>query len=115
MQFLALLALLPLIAAQGSLPESYCDTCDPSPPNNLCHESTSCVTIGARNYCACRAGYRATGELAPETSWAQWRLPTPGQEGRVFVQPGWPCETLCDHWELGAQGCSEVLLEDQCA
>lgn len=71
------------------------------------------------DYCACRAGYRATGYAADDWT-LQWRLPwyggngDPSQEGRVFVKPGVECNTLCDKWQDGAKGCQEVKLKDRC-
>jgi len=89
-----------------------CSTCNPLPEQNKCHLTTSCIYIWGHpgpngpNYCACRAGYKATNVGADPA--AQWRLPWASQEGRVFVRPGVACDTLCDHWELGKDGCKEV-------
>jgi len=103
---------------ERTLPAS-CSTCVPLPGQNQCHFTTSCVGVWQHSgtgpvpyYCACRAGYKAssTGTTSP----AQWRLPWRGEEGRVFVQPGLVCDVLCDHWELGAQGCKEVPEFPQC-
>jgi hypothetical protein len=103
---------------------AQCPTCNPTSGQNLCHPTTSCVFNWAHpgsghqnpalipNYCACRAGYRAIGD--PHDSSVQFRLPWYTQEGRVFVKPGVACDTLCDHWYLGPQGCEEVLLQPQC-
>ena len=47
----------------------------------------------------------------------QWRIPAsrePSQEGRVFVEPGVGCDTLCDHYELGKGGCREVGERGDC-
>jgi hypothetical protein len=67
-------------------------------------------------YCACRHGYRADNADPSDTS-VQWRmnwLNDPSQQGRVFVKPGVACNTLCDHWELGKDGCQEVSVVDSC-
>lgn len=93
-----------------------CGVCDPSPLKNICNPTTACSVIGSHTYCACRAGYRATTGANPGDTGVQWRLPaSTGQEGRVFVSPGVTCDTLCDHWELGAKGCQEVGLRADCA
>ncbi|KAF2672578.1 hypothetical protein BT63DRAFT_450604 [Microthyrium microscopicum] len=93
--------------------------CFPFPEQNKCDITTSCTSTGAihsggttaPDYCACRAGYKADPAVYPPSDGSvQMRLVWPGQEGRVFVKPGVPCNTLCDHWELGAQGCQEVPL-----
>lgn len=97
-----------------------CKTCDPLPDGNQCHPSTSCISIWGHNdtstpypyYCACRAGYKGTYVGADPT--AQWRLPWETQEGRVYVRPGVECNTLCDDWTLGLEGCGEVFLYPQC-
>jgi len=51
----------------------------------------------------------------------QWRLPwygtpngDPSQEGRVFVKPGVECNTLCDDWYLGKDGCKAVQVKKWC-
>ncbi|KAL6717674.1 hypothetical protein ACLMJK_005589 [Lecanora helva] len=103
----------PLLTTRQAAAAS-CSTCDPSPLNNVCNPTTSCSLIGGATYCACRAGYRATTGANPGDRSVQWRLPAPYQEGRVFVAPGVTCDTLCDHWELGAGGCQEVSLREDC-
>ncbi len=114
---IAFVLALPLALASPLDPRapSTCPACNPHPPNNVCNPTTSCAPIGTNTYCACRAGYRATTGARPGDTSVQWRLTTPGQEGRVFVAPGATCDTLCDHWELGAQGCQEVGLRADCA
>ena len=92
-----------------------CQTCDPNPNKNLCNPTTSCTLIGNHTYCACRAGYRADTATPPGDTSVQWRLPYPYQEGRVFVAPGVMCNTLCDEWTLGKDGCKEVSLKSDCA
>ena len=92
-----------------------CGTCNPNPPNNLCNPTTACATIGKNTYCACRAGFRATTAASPGDTSVQWRLPTQGQEGRVFVAPGVTCNTLCTNWQLGPKGCQEVGMRNDCA
>ncbi|KAF2678565.1 hypothetical protein K458DRAFT_423016 [Lentithecium fluviatile CBS 122367] len=107
-------------------PPATCEQCKPLPPDNKCHITTSCTYnwghkgANAPYYCACRAGYRATG-YKPGDSSVQWRLPwyagsngQPSQEGRVFVKPGVNCDTLCDKWYDGAKGCQEVVLKNNC-
>lgn len=97
-----------------------CPTCVPTSGQNKCDITTSCVSVWAHPgpgpvpyYCACRHGYRADTIAAAESS-SQWRLPWASQEGRVFVKPGVVCNTLCDKWWLGPQGCQEVKQLDQC-
>ncbi len=92
-----------------------CLTCNPLPEFNKCHSTTSCIYIWGHqgstpgpNYCACRAGYKADPRKVGADPSAQWRLPWPSQEGRVFVRPGVECDTLCDQWQLGKDGCKEV-------
>jgi hypothetical protein len=81
--------------------------CNPNPFLNLCHITTSCITTpSTRDYCACRAGYRADG-LDP-TDPKQFRLPFLGQEYRVFVAPGVSCDTLCTNPHPGPDSCQEV-------
>jgi len=90
-----------------------CQTCDPNPFNNKCTITTSCiVTPTNRDFCACRAGYRADGLLATDPK--QFRLNFPGQEYRVFVAPGVECNTLCDHPFPGPQSCMEVAVQPNC-
>jgi hypothetical protein len=62
----------------------------------------------------------ADGYAANDVS-AQWRLPwygtaggDPSQEGRVFVKPGVVCNTLCDDWYLGKDGCKAVQEKPDC-
>ncbi|RDW56783.1 hypothetical protein BP6252_13967 [Coleophoma cylindrospora] len=99
-----------------------CPTCNPSPGQNLCHSTTSCIVIDGSlssstnpvQYCACSHGFRAeSGILAGDTS-NQFRLPWASQEGRVFVKPGVVCNQLCDAWTLGRDGCKEVQELSQC-
>lgn len=109
---------------QGQQQGPPCNQCRPLPGENKCDSSTSCVSLdGAHthpgpvpNYCACRAGYRA--DNAPGRNLndptVQFRLPWAGQEGRVFVAPGIPCNTLCSDWFLGADGCKEVRERREC-
>lgn len=115
--FTALFTLLPLALANPLIvrdTSDTCSTCDPHPLSNLCDETTSCALIGEKTYCACRGGYRANTAAAPGDSSVQWRLSAQYQEGRVFVAPGVTCDTLCDHWELGPDGCQEVTLKEDC-
>ena len=116
--FTVILALLPLALTSPVLyarqAPNTCSVCDPSPLNNVCDQTTSCSLVGGKTYCACRGGYRANTGANPGDSSVQWRLNAPYQEGRVFVAPGVTCDTLCDHWELGAGGCQEVTLRADC-
>jgi len=144
MKLTSLLLLLPLVAAAAApVDEEYnyqdeeaggdlearhwqgsCPTCIPYPESNKCDITTSCIPItGHRNwhggwhsipnYCACRHGYRGDGVAKGDTS-KQWRMNWSGQEGRVFVKPGVVCNTLCDHYELGKDGCKEVPIKYIC-
>jgi hypothetical protein len=98
--------------------QSLCSQCSPSPGHNTCDITTACIsTVGAHqgstsppNYCACRAGYKA----ATTDPNLQWRLSWSGQDHRVLVAPGQACNTLCNEWWLGSQGCQEVAIKDQC-
>lgn len=116
-----LLATLPLLVLTSpvdvleSRQAATCGVCNPNPGQNVCSIITACSVVGMKIYCACRAGYRATTGARPGDTSVQWRLPTPGQEGRVFVSPGVTCDTLCDQWQLGRQGCQEVGLRTDCA
>ncbi|KAF2452354.1 hypothetical protein BDY21DRAFT_359506 [Lineolata rhizophorae] len=114
-----LVAASPLEARNGG--PVQCQTCDPLPDNNLCDATTSCVVNWGHegdgewpSYCACRAGYKADPMEVGADPTAQWRLPWNTQEGRVFVRPGVKCDTLCEHWELGLNGCQEVPEYPQC-
>jgi hypothetical protein len=88
------------------------------PEQNKCHITTSCVYNWGHNgpngpnYCACRAGYKADPKKVGQDPSAQWRLPWKSQEGRVFVRPGVECDTLCNEWWLGQNGCKEVWLNN---
>ena len=122
---LFLLALLPSAFAHPTNPfntRDTCPNCNPNPTLNRCDATTSCIEIpaslGGGDVCACRAGYRAADKLS-DTS-VQWRLPWTddqgiSQEGRVFVAPGTVCNTLCNDWEQGKDGCTEVTLRNSCA
>lgn len=101
-----------------------CNQCKPLPEDNKCDISTSCTPLGGAHtgpgpaplYCACRAGYKADAAPGrdPNDPTVQYRLPWAGQEGRVFVSPGVPCNTLCNEWYLGKDGCKEVKLRQEC-
>ncbi|KAF2177223.1 zincin [Zopfia rhizophila CBS 207.26] len=95
-------------------------TCNPQPGFNDCDITTSCISLdGAskagvgQHMCACRHGFRASGYSANDKS-VQVRLPWASQQGRVFVKPGVACNQLCDSWQLGKDGCTEVLEEEMC-
>ncbi|KAI9803068.1 MAG: hypothetical protein M1833_001138 [Piccolia ochrophora] len=126
--------LLPLSTATTYVPPGAdtspapCTRCVPY-PNALgqCHITTSCIPVAgastqqgaptdgvAATYCACRAGFRATGPAADNAT-AQYRLPWPGQEYRVFVAPGVECNTECEHPEYGpVESCREVPERREC-
>lgn len=89
-------------------------TCDPNPFNNRCTITTSCINYldTGRDYCACRAGYRANDLAANDPR--QFRLAFPGQEYRVFVAPGIECDQLCDAPFPGPDSCKEVSLQNTC-
>lgn len=106
--------------AQSPYYGGTCPTCKPFPGENLCDITTSCTYIWGHTastpaplYCACRHGYRADGVPAGDSS-SQWRLDWPSQEGRVFVRPGLTCNTLCDDWQLGKDGCKAVKVKSEC-
>ncbi|ORY18719.1 hypothetical protein BCR34DRAFT_595948 [Clohesyomyces aquaticus] len=95
-------------------------TCNPTVRLNGCDITTSCITLdgatrggSGQHMCACRHGFRASGAAANDKS-VQARLPWVGQEGRVFVKPGVACNILCDHFQLGRDGCKEVEQVDVC-
>ena len=106
--------------AQSDFYAGTCATCKPFPGENLCDITTSCTYVWGHGgaspaplYCACRHGYRADNVPAGDSN-AQWRLDWPSQEGRVFVRPGLTCNTLCDNWQLGKDGCKEVKVRSEC-
>jgi len=92
----------------------YCEECNPISGLNRCDITTSCIWTlpDRRNYCACRAGYRADG-LDP-TDQRQFRLEFPGQTYRVFVAPGVVCNTLCTTPFPGPDSCREVPVRTDC-
>ncbi|EOA87428.1 hypothetical protein ACJQWK_10090 [Exserohilum turcicum] len=127
---LALASLLALASATPTpnqpSPPATCPNCNPNPGSNFCDITTSCTVVSAHPdikhapyYCACRAGYRANGCDAGDST-IQWRLPWPAsdrgpsQEGRVFVKPGVVCDTLCNDPYAGVNACSEVTQMDKC-
>jgi hypothetical protein len=86
----------------------FCPRCVPQPGQNKCDVTTSCSSTAFGTMCTCRPGYRAN---APNNaSSVHWRLNwlVPGHEHRVYVTPGQICDTLCDKYWLGAEGCQEV-------
>jgi hypothetical protein len=96
------------------LPEtgaSACRRCVASPADMddaACDITAPCSNTPFGTMCGCRPGYRANA--ADNNSSVHWRLtwPVPGHEHRVYVAPGWPCDTLCEQWWLGATSCQEV-------
>jgi hypothetical protein len=95
-------------------PPQHCPTCDPNPFYNKCTITTSCISFlnTGRDYCACRAGYRASGLDAASS--LQFRLDFPGQEYRVFVAPGVDCDQLCTYPFPGPDSCQEVPVRHDC-
>lgn len=93
---------------RSSQPSPTCPVCNPNPSFNKCTTSTSCIVTqpSCKNYCACRAGYRADG-LAP-TDPKQFWLEFLGQLYKVFVAPGLECNTLCTVPFPGPDSCKEV-------
>lgn len=95
-----------------------CTVCNPSPLENKCDITTSCITThpSGQYMCACRAGYKANpGYDAAEL--AEWRVPFEGQETRVFVKPGIICNELCENWASGGKDgvlCGEVPVKKDC-
>ena len=89
----------------------HSNTCDP-------HTAPTCIfpnpnVPSPRAACACRPGYKATGQANNDVS-KHWRLPIPGQQYRVWVAEGVKCDTLCDI-PYGVNSCGEVsILSDQC-
>ncbi|RKO98825.1 hypothetical protein CXG81DRAFT_2132, partial [Caulochytrium protostelioides] len=81
-----------------------CVSCDPY--TNPCSQTASCVSTGTAwgALCLCRPGYMNS---APNSS-GRIVWPVAGQEHRVFVGPGEPCEQLCPDWTMGATSCSAV-------
>lgn len=92
------------------IPTGGCDLCHAESGLNKCDVTTGCSNTPYGTMCSCRPGYRAA---APGDSIDQhWRLQwsIPGHEHRVYVKPGVVCDTLCDNWQLGAAGCTEVSI-----
>ncbi|KAJ4377924.1 hypothetical protein N0V83_000754 [Neocucurbitaria cava] len=82
-------------------------TCDPfNPALNKCDSTTSCSTSGGTNYyCACRAGFMASGWNAKDFS---KQFIVPGQP-YVYVAPGVACDQPC-----ADPSCGEVLTRPAC-
>jgi hypothetical protein len=72
--------LLSSLALASPLEErAACSQCKPFPTpgdnSQQCDQSTTCVTQpGARNYCACRGGYRGSGGYSPGDTGVQVSL-----------------------------------------
>lgn len=94
----------------GTGPTKGCNLCDATVGFNKCDITTGCSNTPYGTMCACRPGFRA--DAAGDDLDKHWRLEwsLPGHEHRVYVKPGVVCNTLCDHWELGAAGCTEVSI-----
>jgi cysteine-rich repeat protein len=97
--------------------------CNPNVPNNLCHETTSCIPLfgaaggpglpfGMSYMCACRAGFRADG-IDPTDKTKQVRFSATSYTSYVFVQPGVSCDTECSP-DTNPFPCSEVPRHDEC-
>ncbi|KAF2676408.1 zincin [Lentithecium fluviatile CBS 122367] len=97
--------------------------CNPNVPDNLCHETTSCIALfgasgdpglpfGLSYGCACRAGFRADG-VDPADSSKQVRFSATEYTSWVFVEPGLSCDTLCSP-DTNPYPCSEVPRHDEC-
>lgn len=93
-----------------TIPTKGCNLCDATVGLNKCDITTGCSNTPYGTMCACRPGYRAAapGDQIDQHWRLQWSIP--GHEHRVYVKPGVVCDTLCDHWELGAAGCTEVSI-----
>ena len=83
-----------------------------NPLSNTCHIPTAQTCIfpnpsvpNPRAACACRAGYKAN--FPGDRTDKHWRLPVVGQEDRVWVAEGVPCDILCDQ-PFGTPSCREV-------
>lgn len=107
------------ISSPGTCPAH----CNPNVPNNLCHETTSCIPLfgaagdpglpfGLSYMCACRAGFRADG-IAPTDSSKQVRFSATDYTSWVFVEPGVSCDTECSP-DTNPYPCSEVPRHDEC-
>lgn len=98
--------------------DKKCTLCKPSPLENKCDITTSCITThpGGQTMCACRDGYKANPGF-DTSQLAEWRLPFAGQETRVFVKPGIVCNELCENWASGGKNgvlCGEVPVKKDC-
>lgn len=91
-------------------PTKGCDLCDATVGLNKCDVTTGCSNTPYGTMCACRPGYRAAapGDQVDQHWRLEWSIP--GHEHRVYVKPGVVCDTLCDHWQLGAAGCAEISI-----
>ena len=89
--------------------------------SNACDKTTAPTCIfpdprvsKPRGACACRPGYKASGYKDTDVT-KQWRLPIPGQEHRVWVAEGVPCDKLCTV-STGVDSCREVKeISSKCA
>lgn len=93
-----------------TVPTGGCDLCHAESGLNKCDVTTGCSNTPYGTMCSCRPGYRAAapGDSINEHWRLQWSIP--GHEHRVYVKPGVVCDTLCDNWQLGAAGCTEVSI-----
>jgi len=71
-----------------------CQLCNPSPPQNFCHETTACSSTPYGFMCLARAGFKAN-DVTDDDANTHWRLDWPGQEFRVAVAPGKKADTTC--------------------
>ena len=118
--FLALLAFSALSTAKPSLfnrdVPPQCATCNPTSGLNQCDITTSCITTGQNDYCACRAGFKAVTSYTDDLN-IQFRLNGGDFANRVYVPPNTPCDVLCDDPFAGPGPnglCSEVPLAYTC-
>ncbi|KAF8453055.1 hypothetical protein BGX38DRAFT_1141855 [Terfezia claveryi] len=105
-------------SSKCTIENTKCTVCNPSPLENKCDITTSCITTqpGGQTMCACRAGYKANPGF-DASQLAEWRLPFGGQETRVFVKPGIICNELCENWASGGKNgvlCGEVPIKKDC-
>ncbi|EPE25163.1 hypothetical protein GLAREA_11744 [Glarea lozoyensis ATCC 20868] len=88
--------------------------CNPHPGFPYqCDITAPCSNAGSYTYCACRAGYRASGLSVDDPRQARFE----SAEGtfRVHVAPGVVCDELCEPSVSGQENvCNEVTLRRGC-